>query len=117
LQRTADLLRAQIAAERYEPDEDAAQPGAWLRAVIHGGQEIAEPIGRTPEFAGVTRTRNGLLVAGMYLGTNEDGYCTVDSADPAWCDDLITAATAMRDALVSGSLRPVPAWADEADAS
>jgi hypothetical protein len=122
LQRTADLLRAQIAAERYgpavhvavtDPAADDLPPSAFLRAVIHDGPELTEPIGRTPVFAGMDANPDGTRVAGMYLGTNPDGWFILDSTDPAWCDDAITALTAMRDALVSGSLRPVPAWADQ----
>jgi len=99
------------------PDRDYLPPSAFLRAVIHDRPELTEPIGCTPEFAGTDAMPDGTRVAGMFLGTNEDGCFVIDSTDPAWCEDLITAATAMRDALVSGSLRPVPAWADEGGAA
>jgi hypothetical protein len=126
LARVADRLRAWEPSGGPERDEDETDEGdgpdgqdeadlppvAYLRAVMHGPDgetELGEPLGHTPLFAGVTRTISGRLIAGMYLGTNEDGYCMVDATDPEWCEDAITALTAMRDALAHGGLRPVPA--------
>jgi hypothetical protein len=118
LARVADRLRALPAEPEREPerDEDGLPPSAYLRAVLHepagmhalpGMAELGEPLGRTPLFAGATRTISGQLIAGMYLGTNEDGYCMVDATSAEWCEDAITALTAMRDAL-RGGRRPVP---------
>lgn len=92
LHRVAEGLRALPA--------DPPVPVAFLRAIVGGRTELTEPIGRSPLFAGQDITDDGQPVAGLYLGTNEDGWFVLDSTDPAWCEDAITALTAMRDALM-----------------
>jgi hypothetical protein len=92
LHRVADGLRTLPAGEHV--------PVAFLRAIVGGRTELTEPIGRSPVFAGSDITDDGQPVAGLYLGTNEDGWFVLDSTDPAWCEDAITALTAMRDALL-----------------
>ena len=103
---TPDVLRAALNGLRALPDSDEPQqddseqsPVAWLRAIVPGRPELTEPLGRAPVFFGAARTASGVPVTGMYLGTNDDGWFVLDSVSPAWCEDAITALTAMRDAL------------------
>lgn len=97
-------LRDTLEALPCDPEPREA-PSAYLRAVVPGGEtgvtQIQDAIGRSPLFAGSGTVADGRTVAGMYLGTNDDGWFVLDALSAEWCEDAITALTAMRDALVA----------------
>jgi hypothetical protein len=93
--------RAEEAAELAdEPEPETFTVGAaQLRAVIGGQNAIFDPLGHYPSYAGWSILPDGRPVAGMYLGTNEDGFLALDVTDPAWIDAAISALEQMRDDL------------------
>lgn len=99
-----DMLRDVLDGLQALPDEDT-DPAAYLRAVVPGGDtgvtQIQDTLGHSPRFAGSGLLADGRPVAGMYLGTNEDGWFVVDALTPEWCADAIAALEEMRDALLA----------------
>lgn len=87
-------------------------PSAWLRAE-GSHRPVTEPLGLAPQFAGAGVLPDGRPVAGMYLGTAEGSWYTIDAVSTGWCDDAIAALTEMREALLAAGPAPVPAEAGE----
>lgn len=106
LRDVRDALQALPVEPRHaEAEAEDAAPEAYLRAVVPGGDtgvtQIQDALGHSPRFAGSGLLADGRPVAGMYLGTNEDGWFVLDALTPEWCDDAIAALEEMRDSLLA----------------
>lgn len=100
-------------AWRSQPEPPAAgQPaevpaparGAYMRGVDMDGKVVDQiPLPGVPQFIGAGPADDGVVYAGVALSFGPDGGIFTDSADPAWWDALIAAATAARDNLPGGA--------------
>lgn len=107
LRDVRDALKALPDGPQRDSGEDKPpavvrhRPTVWLRVIEHDGLQANETLSGTPEFAGNDTLPDGTAIAGMFLGIHGQATWLVDTVDPAWCDDAITALTAMRDQLTA----------------
>ena len=89
LQKVADRLRALDGP----PDASPALPAAYLRDVVPGQDATHEPLPGLPQFAGIDRTPDGSVAAGIWLGDGDGtGRFVLDGFGVDWFDALACAA-------------------------
>ena len=75
------------------PDASPALPAAYLRDVVPGQDATHEPLPGLPQFAGIDRTPDGSVAAGIWLGDGDGtGRFVLDGFGVDWFDALAYAA-------------------------
>jgi hypothetical protein len=111
-QEAAPAARPYVPANiaRTAGEDPAGPPSAFLRAIMPGhASNPQEPLAGLPFFAGVASTDDGTRVAGLCLGTDDDGWLVIDALSAGWLDALIASAGRTKDALVYGGFRSIDA--------